>query len=163
MTTAKRVRELLEYLPETGEFFWRISPSNIIKAGAKAGNLSAKGYILIGVDRKVLKAHRIAWLYVYGRAPVCQIDHINGIKSDNRISNLREVTAEGNCQNLRKAYSNNRSSGVLGVYWHEQAAKWQAKIMHRGKAKSLGLFDSVEAASTAYLCKKRELHAFCTI
>lgn len=163
MTTAERVREQFEYIPETGEFFWRKAPCNFIQCVAKAGNLSKEGYVVIGLDYKVCKAHRLAWLYMHGREPSGQIDHINGIRSDNRIANLREATPQGNTQNLREAYANNLSSGVLGVYWHKQAKKWQAKITHEGKAKSLGLFDSIESASRAYIKEKRALHAFCTI
>lgn len=82
-----------------------------------------------------------------GAFPKDQVDHINGVKHDNRWTNLREAT---NSQNVANTGANSRnSSGFKGVYHHE-AGKWQAKVMHLGKSKSLGLFDSPEQAARAY-------------
>lgn len=161
MTTAARVRELFNYDPLTGVFSWRVSPCNFIKAGSAAGHASPEGYVVIGVDYLVLKAHRVAWLHFYGECPDdLHIDHVNGCRSDNRIENLRLCNRAQNAQNLQRAYRNNRSSGILGVYFHKQARKWQAKIQIDGKPKSLGLYHTKEEAAEAYAEAKRAIHPF---
>lgn len=159
MLTQQRLRELLLYDIETGLFTWRRAPSHFVKAGSVAGQVGANGYRVIGIDRKVYKAHRLAWLYVHGVWPATAIDHRFGLRDDNRIGELRQATRSENSQNLRGAYSNS-SSGVLGVYWHAQTSKWQARIQVNGKAKSLGLFIDQDDASAAYVAAKTRLHPF---
>lgn len=90
------------------------------------------------------------------------IDHINGIPNDNRIVNLRDVDASINRQNQRKAQSRSKS-GLLGVCWYKAGSKWQAEISVHGEKHHLGRFNSKEAAHTAYITAKRELHAGYTI
>lgn len=161
MTTANRIRELLNYDSATGGFTWKISPCRFIKAGNVAGHVSPEGYIVIGIDYKVLKAHRLAWLHFHGELPTgLDIDHINGQRGDNRIENLRLCTVSQNSQNLQRAYRNNKSSGILGVYWHSQAKKWQAKIQLDGRPKSLGLYLTKDEAAAAYAKAKRAMHPF---
>jgi len=88
---------LLTYDPYTGLFTWLVDAySNKVK-GKIAGSIK-EGYINISIDRKLYRAHRLAWLYVNGVFP-SEIDHINRVKSDNRICNLREVSRSENCQN----------------------------------------------------------------
>jgi hypothetical protein len=159
LLTQDRLKELLEYNPETGKFVRLISRTSSPK-GAVIGSLHSQGYLTVWIDGLHHKCHRLAWLYVHGRWPVAMIDHINGIKSDNGIANLREATASQNLQNRATAYSNNKSSGILGVYWHEQAGKWQAKITLDGKSKSLGLYHEKEQARAAYLAAKAARHPF---
>lgn len=161
MISAERLRELLHYEPSTG-VFTRLMTSGGRKAGTVAqGNLSDQGYWMISVCSKQYRAHRLAWLYVHGVWPE-QIDHINGVKSDNRIANLRCVSRSVNLQNQRRAQSSNRT-GLLGVSLRQGENKWQAQIMVNGKRYTLGRFTTPELAYAAYLKAKRELHEGCTI
>ena len=155
--TADRLRSELNYDPESGVFTWRSSTSHRVM-GARAGTVEKEGYLVISVFRRQYRAHRLAWLYVRGQWPLHQIDHINGTRADNRISNLRDVPQTLNQQNKRCAGSNNRSSCLLGVSWHRRHAKWVAAISVAGKRRNLGYFETAEAASAAYLSAKREMH-----
>ena len=144
--TRDRLKELLDYDPETGEFVWRINVSNV-KAGSVAGSFNSYGYIRIMVDGEKYLAHRLAWLYMRGYDPENQIDHLNGIRNDNRIENLREVSQSCNLQNT-KVQSNN-TSGFPGVCWHKQNRKWKAQIQIQGKKHHLGYHDTALDAALA--------------
>ncbi|PPU32109.1 hypothetical protein XspCFBP7912_13110 [Xanthomonas sp. CFBP 7912] len=155
-----RLQELLSYDPVTGELIWLIDRNNRSKAGAVAGRIHPSGYRMIEIDGKAYSAHRVAFALHNGRLieDGLEIDHRDGNRSNNAACNLREVTCSGNCQN-RKMRSDNRS-GYTGVSWHSQAQKWWAQITHNGKKMSLGLYETAESASRAYLDAKRELHSF---
>ena len=158
--TAERLRELLDYDQETGVFTRKVKLCNRVKVGDVAGYLNRKGYICIRVDGRTHKAHRLAWLYVHGVWPQSGIDHINGIKDDNRIINLREATHSDNQQNLRKPHADNKI-GLLGV--SRSQGKFKAQINVDGKVRTIGRFHIPEAANAAYLEAKRRLHPFGTI
>lgn len=158
--TAERLRELLNYDPETGEFERRMSVSNRAQAGAKAGCRDRGGYLLVRLDKRLFKAHRLAWLYVHGEWPKGDIDHINGVTSDNRISNLRDVTRRVNLQNKRVGAGR---SGLIGAHWFEHGQCWQSSIRADGKNIALGLFNTAEEAHAAYVAAKRKLHEGCTL
>ncbi len=151
MITCEEARAALDYDPETGVLVWRINrKSNKVK-GMPAGWLSEKGYICLCYNNIDYLAHRIIWLIYYGQWPNKQIDHINQDRSDNRISNLRDVSALENNRNHRLHKTN--TSGVMGIYWDKQKRKWRARITVNGKKKSLGLFndwlDAVSARKAA--------------
>jgi hypothetical protein len=153
--TAERLREYLSYDSETGVFS---------KRGKSVGFLvPPKNYMRIYVDKRQWLAHRLAWLYVHGVWPAGQIDHINGIKIDNRIANLRCVSPAENMQNILRAKSYNKSSGLLGVTWAEREKKWKAQISVGGISRHLGYADTPDAAHEIYLESKRKLHQGCTI
>ncbi len=155
--TPARLRELLCYSPESGEFRWRISDRNR-KAGALAGSPNERSRrVYISIDNRHYRAHRLAWLYVHGRWPEHVIDHINGDWSDNRIANLRDVPQAVNLQNLRGAKGKTRS-GLLGVQANGRG-QWCSLIQVAGVRHYLGNFYSAEEAHEAYLEAKRELHA----
>lgn len=161
--TAERLRHCLSYDPTTGEFTRLVdSYRGVAKAGSKPGRLFKNGYIYIALDCKRYLAHRLAWLYVYGAWPAEQIDHINQVKTDNRIENLRAVTPRVNNENRRKAQSQNLV-GLRGVSWHAHSKKWRSRITVRGVEYRLGLYDTAEDASEAYIRAKRQLHEGCTI
>ena len=144
--TAEYLRSILYYDQETGIFTWKVRTSNSVKVGDAAGCQSG-GYLRIRLQSKPHKAHRLAWLYVYGTWPKGQIDHINRNRSDNRIANLREVTNKQNGQNKSKRSDN--TSGHTGVSWHKQSSKWQVKIKHNQKLIHLGYFTDIEEALSA--------------
>lgn len=154
--SATEVRELFSYNPETGEIAWRHKHRNK-DPGTVAGSLhKSTGYWRLNVFGQKYQAHRIAWLIHHGEWPVV-IDHINGDKVDNRISNLRSVSTQINAQNLRKAHANSKSR-YLGANWHKPSGLWQAKIYTSGKYVHIGLFKTEEEAHKAYVQAKRLLH-----
>ena len=146
MITQDSLKELLSYDPETGVFVWRVS-KGAAKAGSEAGGVNDRGYIQIRINRKPYFAHRLAWLYVHGYFPEHDIDHVNGIKTDNRLSNLRESSRQCNMQN--QCMKSNNTSGIPGVCWHKAAKKWQAKIQISGKRIHLGFHETKKAAAAA--------------
>lgn len=160
MLTSTRLRALLDYCPETGQFKW-VRSRGSVKAGAVAGGLNANGYVQIQVDGTNEYGHRLAWLYVHGVWPSETIDHLNGDASDNRIANLRDVGHRHNIENQRRAAVNNKSSGMLGV--SRSGNRWRAHIVTEGKQRHLGCFESRELAYSAYLEAKRTLHSGCTL
>ncbi len=143
--TQERLKELLRYDPETGIFTNRVGRQGLrTGAGSVAGTRNSLGYIVIQIDGKKVHAHRLAWMYVYGAWPSKQIDHINRQRDDNRISNLRDVTASENIHN--SSYRPIGTSGVRNVVWHKRNKKWQAQIMVSNKYKYLGLYEDLEEA-----------------
>ena len=151
--TQERLKELLTYDPDTGVFRWRTRRGSS-GAGKTAGSDNGKGYIVIRIDRRIYKAHRLAWLHELGRFPPADLDHINGQKGDNRIANLREATRSQNQANL--GAPRNNTSGVKGVFWDKHAGKWVAQIRQGGR-KHLGCFSDKSEAKAAYEKAAREL------
>ena len=145
--TAEYLRSILHYDQETGIFTWKVRTARRVKVGDVAGRQHGGGYLRIKVQSRDYLAHRLAWLYMNGEWPTDQIDHINRVKTDNRISNLREVTNKQNHQNAGK--SSNNTSGHPGVCWHKRDFKWIAKIMHNQKSINLGYFTNIEDAVSA--------------
>lgn len=96
------LKHILSYIPETGKFYWKIAKSSKTIVGKEAGTLHPNGYIYIRIDGFGFRAHRLAWFYVYKEWPKLEIDHINQIKTDNRICNLRDVTSKENQNNKIK-------------------------------------------------------------
>lgn len=161
--SAERLREVLEYNSETGEFFWKIKKLRS-QVGDKAGGLNAAGYIQIVVDGFNYYGHRLAWLYTHGRWPSGMMDHMNGNRADNRIANLREVSGRVNCENRRAPQSNKINGSSLGVSRTQSKTNpWFASIRVNGETVHLGRHPTEEAASAAYLAAKRRLHEGCTI
>lgn len=148
-----------EYNPETGAFTHKTGPLT----GNKAGWVDRGGYVRLWFKNRQIGAHRIAWLLTYGEYAKNDIDHIDGDPSNNRISNLRDVSHAVNTQNLKAARSHNKSTGVLGVIWNNFAGKYQARIGVNKKSIHLGYYKTVEEAQAAYLAAKRKLHEGCTI
>ena len=158
MLTYEDLVKVLNYNPETGEFHWRVKPSKRFPAGMKAGS-TVNGYVRIHHKDHMYGAHRLAWLYMYGKHPENQIDHINGNPSDNRIANLREATHTENAQNIRRAQKNN-SHGTLGITYDPKKQLWRARIGINGKRIYIGKYKSQEEAAKAYIEAKRTMHSF---
>jgi hypothetical protein len=150
----KQLKEFINYDKNTGLFTWRVSPSNSIKQNQVAGTKNSNGHIQIKILGQRYFAHRLAWFFVNGHWPSMIIDHINGIRDDNRIVNLRQVTASQNGHNQTKPHSRTKS-GYLGVSWIKSRNKWQAGIGINGKYKFLGYFDDAKSAHEEYLRAKK--------
>lgn len=161
--TARRLREVLHYDPETGAFVWRVSLSNRALAGAPAGGIDkARGYLVIGLDGISYQAHRLAWLYVTGEWPKEEIDHWDTNKLNNRILNLRDVSFSTNQQNVRRPRRHN-TSGYQGVVWDKRKKMWRAGLTKSGQFIYLGYFDDPKVAHQAYVAGKRVHHEGCTL
>jgi hypothetical protein len=155
--TLEELKELLSYDHKTGIFVWKQDRGTNRLAGRIAGRSSAGGYRMIKVSNMDYLAHRLAWWFHYGVLPSKIMDHINGIKHDNRICNLRETSDSENAQNILRARKHN-TSGFLGVSLLKDRMKWEARIVVNKKRTRIGVFDTPEAAHSAYLAMKRELH-----
>lgn len=159
--TAERLREILDYDPETGVFTWiRESVSSYNRrAGLRAGSKGNEGYRSIFIDRQFhYSEHRLAWLYMFGAFPPECIDHINGIRDDNRIGNLRLSTKAENGQN--RAARKTSTSGLVGVSQIKGKAVWEAYIRVNRVKIHLGLFPTKEDAGFAYAAAKAQYHPF---
>lgn len=162
MLTAERLRELLDYNPETGALTRLTRPAQRSRIGDVVGWTGAYGYTIVAVDGRDYLAHRLAWLHVHGRWPTADIDHINGDRADNRLENLREVTRGQNLQNQRRARRDNRT-GILGVSYRADRGSWRAHIGAGGRQHHLGTFATPQEAHDAYVTAKRRLHEFGTL
>lgn len=154
--TQKELKELLHYDPETGVFTWLKSRGSC-DSGVVAGT-KVNGYVKIRIHRRRYYAHRLAWLYVHGEFPPLWIDHVNRVRSDNRISNLRLSGPMENAQN-RPILATNKS-GIAGVNWHKVTGKWTAQISVGKKKIYLGVYDSLDDAEAARVAAKKHYHAF---
>jgi len=159
MLTQQRLKEVLNYNWLSGLFVWK---QHYFKSyvGKVAGCFDR--YVQIKIDGKVYLAHRLAWLYVYGKWPDGEIDHKDTVKHHNWFSNLRDTTHSGNQQNKIKEKANSKT-GILGVSYCEIRDNFIAQIVVGGKKKNLGRFNTSEEAQQVYLKVKRVLHSTCTI
>jgi len=151
--TQQGLKEILHYDMETGVFTWRKHRLRS-REHSVAGTPFKGGYIRITIHRKPHMAHRLAWLYVTGSWPSCEMDHIDGDESNNAWANLREATrTQNNCN--RGSHKNNRL-GLKGVYQvHDN--RFVARIYIDGRSTSLGSFKTAEEAHAAY-CNAAQKH-----
>lgn len=131
------LRKIFKYDPDVGDFTRIAITSKKTKIGQKAGCPDDMGYLLIRINKKLYRSHRLAWFYTHGAWPN-QIDHINGVRTDNRIVNLRDVSSSVN--SLNQCISKLNKSGVTGVYFQNNTKKWVAQINGEGKKRNLGCF-----------------------
>lgn len=160
------LRQLLRYDPQTGKLFWlerhlsiydfsdtsaprRCRVFNALFAGREAGQLGSGGYIIVTINHIPFRAHRLIWAMNNDEQfpSNLQIDHINGDRTDNRISNLRLATNRENARNQRRRMTN--KSGHNGVYWDSATNKWRAQITLNGKTYALGRFSTKSKAAHA--------------
>jgi len=155
MITQSELKEILDYDKETGVFTWKASRSRV-KVGQVAGT-NSQGYIRIKINRKLYMAHCLAWLYVYGKLPIKEVDHENQIKNHNWIKNLREVTHQQNLQNIGNRKNN--TTGFKGVCFYKSSNKWVSYIKIQGKSTFLGYYKTPELAADAYKKAQEKYHS----
>lgn len=160
MLTQSELKRIWSYDPNTGLLTRLVKSAKRTKVGDVANCLDNNGYIVINFNYHFFRVHRLAFLYMLGKFPKNQVDHINGIPSDNRWCNLRDVTQKINKQNLHAPKKNN-SSGYLGV--SKSGKKWVATISIDSKTKYIGTFDCKKQAHNAYLIEKRKNHKGCDL
>jgi hypothetical protein len=147
--TQQEVRATFTYDPLTGHLS-RIRGKG---CGKPAGTLTKEGYVQVYCCGLLCLEHRLVWLWNYGALPIHEIDHINGVRNDNRLANLRDVPSEINTQNRRKARGYREAPG----------RRFQALIVVNGRQHSLGSYGDASAAHAAYVAAKRICHPGCTI
>lgn len=156
MISHDRLREILQYDAETGEFRWKVRMGCRALQGARAGTTKEDGYRILFIERKRYAEHRLAWFYAYGRWPCRFIDHANGVRNDNRLANLREATRSQNAFN-----SPAKVPGVVGLRGVSRtcgAATFKARISANNVEHHLGCFATPEAAHAAYCEAAKRLH-----
>ena len=145
MLTQQQLKEYLEY--RDGHLWWIKKSARCIKIGQQFGSYHDKGYRQGWFKGKMYKEHRLIWLIVYGRLPDKDLDHINGVKDDNRIGNLREATKSENLYNKKGIGG---SSKYKGVSFNKQLQKYVAYASLNKKRYHLGTFECEIAAAKAY-------------
>lgn len=145
--------EVLHLDPSTGTFTWKSKPAKNVVAGSEAGNTRPdNGYVVIKYQGIPYYAHRLSFAFANGRWPTADIDHINGIRNDNRPNNLRECVGDlSNNQNRKEC-------DTSGIYYDGRRGKYNARCYHEGKFKHLGCFETAQEARDAYVTFKEEYH-----
>ena len=155
----KALAALVTYDPETGIITWNRREEltrvddifNTKFAGRECGSIGKHGYRQICFMHEgkvnVLKAHRLAWLIMYGKLPSGVTDHIDRNRANNRIDNLRDVQVSVNGRNT--SMQRNNTSGVTGVFWNKASGKWKAQVKVDGRDRHVGLFTCIHEAAAA--------------
>ena len=154
------LRQLLRYEPDTGKLYWRERTPDVFEDGrCKSFNsqfANKEAFTFTGRDgykhgnvlnQRPYLAHRVIWAITYGEWPLNHIDHINGIRDDNRIENLRDVSRSENQKNQKRPAHN--TSGAVGVSWANREKKWHAYINIDRRRESLGYFTDLAEAIAA--------------
>jgi hypothetical protein len=155
--TYDQVSQLLKYEPETGKLFWLPRPRELFKTNRSCSIWQARyagkeaftcdngfGYRVGRIFDKGYLAHRICWLLAYKKWPDDFVDHVNGVRDDNRLCNFRDVSRTGNAMNTKLRVNN--TSGVNGIGWYKAGNNWQVYIAIEGKQTYLGHFDDFDEA-----------------
>ena len=146
------IKDNLRYEKTTGKLYWK---KNGIRRrmDREAGGIDKQGYRYLFVNRKWVNAAHVVWFIEKGCLPKKTMDHINGIRSDNRISNLRDVTMRDNATNTKI----HREGRLPGCHFCNYTKKWRAQIKINGKRKCLGRYKTESAAHEAYTKTRMEL------
>lgn len=149
--TISRLKSLLEYFPDTGRFVWKVSIGNV-KAGSPAGCDNGAGYVKIRIDNKKYRAHRLAWVYVYGVWPNKDLDHKDRVRNNNAISNLREATPKENransiCPPPPPRFAQKGEEG--SVWFRKDRNVWRVRLRVNGKHQQVGHFKTKGEADAA--------------
>lgn len=145
MITQERLKELFDY--QDGQLIWKVKKAQCVKIGTAAGwanrDVHGQQYINVEIDNKSYKVHRLVFMYHHGYFP-SRIDHIDGNRFNNKIENLREVTASQNAQNSKFRKSN--TSGHKNVSFDKRNKRWRVMVRVNGVNKSFGYYDDLELA-----------------
>lgn len=151
----EELREWISYNPDTGILTWNKCRAKWVEPNRECGSLQKLGYRVVGFKGRTYPAHRIAFALYHGRWPTCELDHVNRVRDDNRITNLREATrAENKCNASQRG---DNSSGVVGISRCRDQQKWRAQVQVGGCTHSKR-FTSIEEAAEWVKKKRAELH-----
>lgn len=169
----ERLRALLSYDRESGHLTWLPRPASVFKtrgafvtwnkryAGSSEHHVDThSGYMVLCIEGRRFYAHRVAWALATGSWPVNVIDHVDGVRTNNKLANLRDVCERTNQQNQRRPHVTNKV-GLMGVSFSKQRGMFASFIKHEGRTKLIGYFADAEAAHAAYVQAKRAHHAGC--
>lgn len=163
------LREFFVYSASTGKLFFKPRDLSHFKhlRGFKSWNTrfsgkeaftrrNSEGYRVGGIQDATYRGHRVIWAMVYGYWPEEDIDHVNGLRDDNRLINLREASRTQN--NMNSGLRSDNSSGYRGVYFNKQRNAWHARVHAHGKAKHIGFFSDASEAHKAYAEASKKQH-----
>ena len=150
LPSQERLMELFDYNPTTGNLVWRAPRQDDL------GCISDQGYLRVKIGSRVYSVHRLVWKIATGNEPPPMIDHIDGDRLNNRISNLRAASHGENKQNTGR--QRNNKSGHKGVSWSRTHKSWQASIMNEGKSVWLGRYKILEDAVSVIAETRNRLH-----
>ena len=145
--TLSEAHRLFDYDPETGIVRNRVSRGSRSRAGAAVGSRN-KGHLYVQINGTNISVHRLAWFWYMGWVPEEEIDHINGVRDDNRLRNLREASAHQNAMN--QMAQTGRSSVFKGVSWHKPMGKWSARTTVCGSRTTIGYHEDARVAAAWY-------------
>lgn len=148
----EQLQQLLAYCPETGAFTWVSCQAPQVRPGSPAGSTRKDGYVVIKVNGKAYKAHRLAFLYMTGRMPA-EVDHRDRNPSNNRWSNLRQASHAENSRN--RTYANSTGMPCVGK---ERSGRFRARVKVNGVRTRLGTYDTAEEAARAVVAAKQRMH-----
>lgn len=151
--THEECLKLFSYDKESGKLYWKIKPNDRTHVGTECGHIMNCGYKHISYKGKKYLAHRLIWFIQNAVWPEKQLDHINGLKLDNRLENLREVTNRMNANNLKQ----HRQGHLVGSSFDKRRNKWQSYIKLDKVRKHLGYFQTQLEAHSTYINKCKEL------
>jgi hypothetical protein len=151
LATPERIREVVDYDQDTGLFTRKLAKVGF-PVGRQMGSINRDGYSIFMIDYRLYAAHRVAWVWMTGRWPTHQVDHINGQRADNRWVNLREATQSQNLMNCKRQSRN--TSGYKGVFLDN--GRWRSVIQFEKKTKYLGSYSTPQEAHEAYCKAARE-------
>ena len=152
LPTVEEIKSRFNYNPETGVVTNKTTKVRKVAAGRIAGCMGDSGYLMVGINRRLYRVHRVAWALYYGEWPTNFIDHINGVRSDNRIANLRQATKSQNSYNSAKRSDN--THGHKGVYLCKKSGRWYVRV----NSKNIGRFIHKDDAIAARDAAAQELH-----
>ena len=155
MPSQAYLKELFNYDPETGYLFNK-KPRAGVTVGSRAGSVDSWGHRQIKIDGKTYQEHRIVWLWWYGALPPCQLHHINKMRADNRVENLKEAPRDNYDNQQDTLLRKDNISGVKGVCWLARYNKWQVQIQTDNKKKHIGLYTCLlDAVSARFAAERR--------
>lgn len=161
MISHEELLDTLTYNPDTGAFFWK-NKGRGRQLNKEVGSWDMYGYKTVRLGKqnnnKSYKLHRLAWFYATGEWPKHDIDHLNGIRHDNRMENLRDVPRKMNLENQRKIKNRPTKTGLIGAYFDSRKDMFYSRISHHDKSIYLGSFKTAEEAHNKYMETKRQIH-----